>query len=333
MDPKNIEARRLWAACGLAFLALFLLGAGAVVNDTYQYLPVVYRIDPTPTNTIPSGPPWLIYLNQLRALGGLPPVTENSSWSEGGWYHSRYCVKNNTITHEETVGNLWYTAAGNAAGMNGNVMVTTDYNNSDNAAIDGWMIAPFHGVGMIAPDLLVTGFGAYRENIGDWSRIKYAATLDVLRGRGAVPASVSFPVRWPGSGASMPYTEFDGSEWPDPLTSCSGYSAPSGPPIYLLLGPGNVVPSVTSHSFTRVSDGQALQHCIFDQTTYSGDQQSLVRSILDGRNAIILMPRNTLTRGAAYTVSVTTNGQTYTWSFTVASANGPEPLAAPRIVK
>ncbi|GAH44015.1 unnamed protein product, partial [marine sediment metagenome] len=39
----------------------------------------------------------------------------------------------------------------------------------------------------------------------------------------------------------------------------------------------------------------------------------------DSRDAIILIPRNPLTPGASYTVSITVSGQTHTWSFTVSS--------------
>jgi hypothetical protein len=91
-------------------------------------------------------------------------------------------------------------------------------------------------------------------------------------------------------------------------------------PIILQIGPGNLVPHVTSHSFMQGST--SLAHCVFDETSYSNPssvQQDLGRNILDFRDAIILIPRNPLTPGASYTASITANGQTYTWSFRVSS--------------
>jgi hypothetical protein len=38
---------------------------------------------------------------------------------------------------------------------------------------------------------------------------------------------------------------------------------------------------------------------------------------LNGRDAIVIMPRNTLTVGQTYTATITANGQTYSWTFTV----------------
>jgi len=150
------------------------------------------------------------------------------------------------------------------------------------------------------------------------------ACLDVLRGRGSNPAGVTFPIRWPGNDISMPYLAYGGTEFPDPLTSCPGYDAPSGLPIYLMIDPNGPAPNVTAHSFMQGS--APIEHCVFDETRYTNPDsysQSLGRAVLGMRSAIILMPRNPLTPGASYTVSITTNGQNYTWSFTVESRYRP----------
>jgi hypothetical protein len=145
------------------------------------------------------------------------------------------------------------------------------------------------------------------------------ACLDVIRGLGGgIPPSVVFPLRWPNSGGTMPYTGYYGSELPEPLTSCPGYAAPSGPPIFLQIGSGDQVPDVTGHSFNQGST--SLDHCIFDETNYTnpdGYAQSLGRSVLSMRDAIVLMPRNPLSPGVTYTISIANSGTTYTWSFTV----------------
>jgi hypothetical protein len=68
-------------------------------------------------------------------------------------------------------------------------------------------------------------------------------------------------------------------------------------------------------------NGVARPHCVFDETDYTNPDsfdQSLGRNILNGRDAIVILPRDPLTPGANYTVSVSVNGSTYTWSYTAA---------------
>jgi len=250
-------------------------------------------------------------------MAALPPVTENASWSYGNWLHAHYMVKNDVIQHTEDPSNPWYTPEGLAAAQSSNLAGHHNVNTSDKWAIDAWMQAPFHAVGILDPQLLQVGYGSYREANGG---LQMGAGLDVIRGLGHIPPSVEFPIKWPSDGASVPLTLHWG-EYPSPLTSCPGYSSPSGLPIILQIGPGNLTPNVTSHLFMQGST--PLEHCVFDETSYSNpdsSQQSLGRGILDSRDAIILIPRNPLTPGASYTVSITVSGKTHTWSFSVSGA-------------
>ena len=71
-----------------------------------------------------------------------------------------------------------------------------------------------------------------------------------------------------------------------------------------------------------MQDATSLEHCLFDETSYtnpSGSTQTTGRNILNGRDAIVLIPKQPLTPGATYTVSITANGQTHAWSFTVSN--------------
>jgi hypothetical protein len=293
--------------------------------DDSIYLPLIFKGSPPPPTD------WLGYFNYIRGLGALPALIENPSWSDGCVKHSRYMVKNDVIEHNETPGNPWYTPEGQAAAQSSNLMVSSSMSTTDIDAIDGWMTAPFHGVGMIDPELLQTGFGSYREAIGSW---RMGACLDVLRGDGIIPPSVTFPVRWPGSGAGMPYTYFNGSEFPDPLTSCPGYSAPTGPPVYLLVGTGGATINVTAHSFSQ--GATPLAHCMINETNYSNPNasyQSLGRAVLGGRDAIVIIPRNPLASGASYTVSITNNGATHTWTFSVSSSIQTDRLTTPALIR
>ncbi len=301
-------------------------GGTVVPPPTYVYLPLI-MLQPTPTPTptptvtpTPTPTPssaWLAYVNTYRALANLPSVTENPTWSDGDWKHARYMVKNDVISHSEDPGNPWYTPEGLAAAQNGNTFVSSSTTALDTYAIDFWMSGPFHAVAVIDPGLQQVGYGSYREVDGGW---QMGATLDVRRGLGAIPPSVSFPIEYPGNGTTIGLRSHPGNEWPDPLTACPGYTAPSGLPLILQIGPGDLTPDVTAHSFMQGTT--PVEHCLFDETNYTNPDsstQNTGRSILNSRDAIVLIPRAPLTPGATYIVSITTNSQTYTWSFAVSN--------------
>lgn len=278
------------------------------------YLPLIL----VPDEAVDSGTDaeWLQYLNRFRQLADLPSVTEETTWSDGGVLHSRYMVKNDEITHNEDPGNSWYTAEGAAAGSNGNIAVFGSATATDESAIDFWMTAPFHAVGILDPALNQTGLGSYREAIGTWET---GVTLDVNRGRGAIPVTVTFPIYFPKNGGDYWLTSFGGNEWPDPITSCPGYPASTGAPIILQLGDGSVVPNVTDSSFKR--GAVELEHCVIDETNYVNSSdlgaQNIGRIVLNIRDAVVILPREALAVNETYTASITNDSTTYTWSFNV----------------
>lgn len=226
-------------------------------------------------------------------------------------------VKNDYLGHSEDPGNPWYTPEGLAAAQNGNTFVSSNATASDTYAIDFWMRGPFHAVALIDPALQQVGYGSYREADGGW---QMAATVDVARGQGTVPPTTTFPIEYPGDGETISLLSYAGGEWPDPLAACPGYSTPTGLPIILQIGPGNLTLSVTAHSFLQ--GATPLEYCIFDETNYTNSDsytQNVGRSILNRRDAVVLIPKAPLIPGANYTVSVTANGQTYAWPFTTSS--------------
>lgn len=266
----------------------------------------------------PSLPGWLSSVNYYRSTAGLPPVSEKAEWSAGNRNHAIYMVRNDVIEHDEDPGNPWYTPEGRAAAQNSNLIVSFDVQATDEWAIDGFMQAPFHALGIIDPRLLQVGYGSYREADGQF---QMAAGLDVIRGMG-FSGQTPYPIFWPGNGVSVPIYSYWG-EHPDPLSSCPGYNTPSGLPIILQLGPGTVTPAVSASSFT--GNGQSLEHCVFDETSYrNGDlvQQNLGRTILNARDAVILIPRSPLAPGSTYTASITANGQVYGWTFSLSVKAG-----------
>ena len=277
------------------------------------FLPYLARAYPPPSP--PAADDWLAHLNYYRALAYLPKVAENSDWSNGNWLHSRYTVKNDLLQHSENQGNPWYTPEGNAAAQSSNLFGSFNTLENDSTAISWWVSGPFHAVGLLTPQLLETGYGSYREGDGG---LMMAAGIDIIRGVGGVPPSVGFPVRWPGEGTIVHLTHYAG-EIPDPLTSCPGYTHPAGLPIILQLGTGALTPQVTSTSL--LENGVPVEHCAFDETNYNNPNagyQNLGRGLLDGRDAVVIVPRLPFAPGSQYTVSVSAGGSTHTWSFKVA---------------
>ncbi len=312
----------LWA---LGLLALVGLGvalpaAGGAPLPAAQtpsassslYLPYLHR----------PAPDWLRYLNGFRAQAGLLGLMEEPAWSYGNELHARYMVKNDVLTHSEDPNNPWYTPEGAAAGQSSNLVASTMTQTTYLDAFDLWMAAPFHALGLLDPRLQRTGYGEYREADGG---IEMAAGVDVLRGRlPSVPDYVQYPILWPGDGTTVHLTSYV-TELPDPLTSCPGYTAPAGLPLLVQVGNGTVTPTVTASSFAQ--GNTPLEHCVFDETSYVNpdpDLQTLGRLILSTRDAVVLIPRQPLQPGATYTASLTVNGRTYTWSFSVsATARSP----------
>jgi Cysteine-rich secretory protein family len=259
-----------------------------------------------------SSTPWLDRVNVYRAMASLPPVVENPRLSRAAFQHARYMVMHGRLRHTESLSDAWFTREGAAAAAVSNIAGSPSPFEPDSWAIDDWMQAPFHALGILDPALQQVGFGIYRAPKGP---VQTAAALDVIRGRRAAPTSTVYPVVWPGNGSFVLLTTHT-AEHPDPLTSCPGFLAPAGLPLIVQLGPGRVVPRITG---SWIAEGaRDIDHCIFDQGTYKNPdaaQQRLVRRILASRNAIILIPRTPLRPGARYRAIVEVNRRRIEWTF------------------
>jgi hypothetical protein len=251
-----------------------------------------------------ADPGWLSRFNAWRANAGVPILTENTTWSAGDYAHAQYMVKNDLVTHYETPGVPYYSAAGDTAARNGNIEVSSTTATGDSQAIDWWMAAPFHAMGMMDPRLKQTGFGSYRQVKSGWQA---GFAVDTVRGNSFTGGT--YPVYFPGNGSIEPLTSYGGGEFPDPLQACSGYAAPTGLPVFIQVG-GNVATTAGAvHSFT--GNGTALAHCVIDSHSPS------VGSYLTSRGGVIVIPRQPLSAGVRYVVDLTVNSRVYTWSFTV----------------
>ena len=265
-------------------------------------------VPPLPAAAAGSAP-WLARFNAWRASTGTSALAENTTWGAGDTNHAIYMVKNNLIQHFETPGTPYYTPEGDTAARNSNIYVSSTTATTDDQAIDWWMQAPFHAMGMMDPRLGTTAYGVYREVKSGW---QMGAAVDVLRGNPFTSGLYPVPVFFPGNGSSEPLTSYGGGEFPDPLQACPGYSAPTGLPVFVEIG-GDIATTVGAHSFT--GNGAPLAHCVFDSSN------AAVGSNLKYRGAVVLIPQQPLQPGVRYTVALTVNGVPYTWSFGVTSDN------------
>jgi hypothetical protein len=258
---------------------------------------------------------WLDRINFYREIASLPPVVEEPRLSATIAQHARYMVAHDVIQHSQNRRRRWASPEGAAAAAVSNLAGSLSPMEPDFWAVDVWMQAPFHAIGILDPALQQVGFGIHRAP--DGKKIQTAAGLDVIRGRSNRPAAVQYPVVWPADGSTVPIASHR-SEFPSPLTSCPGYRAPTGLPVIVQMGSGAQVPHVTR---TGIWDGtQWLEHCVFDESTYENRDrggEQLGRSILASRDAIVVIPREPLTFGSHYRVQIVVDGQTIDWTFRV----------------
>ena len=275
---------------------------------------------PTDTPTLPPTPtllppqPWLTYLNDLRQIANLPTLTENADLTAGSLAHSQYMVLTDIVAHNEEGNSELYSDIGANAAAN-SVIFTTGTTIADfEWAMNYWFSMPFHALPLLDPRLQKVGYGDYVEEIG---AVNMAATLDIYSApRAAAPADM-YPIFYPADGSHVWITRQSQLELPDPLSSCD-FERPSGPPIIVQLGSGDITPDVTNVVLQR--GNVFLDVCYFDETSYINadpSAQRIGRDLLNTQDAIIIIPMSELTFGPAYTVTLEVSGVIYTWSFDV----------------
>lgn len=323
--PRTLQGRvATIGAAGLLVTAL--LSSQSAVADRSSEVRAPRGL--TEAVTSPLGAPvpaqWLKAFNHYRALAGLPPVTEDTvtlssgfTWSNGARKHSKYMVFEG-ITHYESTSSPFYTAEGDSAGRNGNVMTSSLYETTSRSAIESWITAPFHAIGMLDPKLARTGYGEFKKQRNG---NQFGATVDVLRGlEASAGPGVTFPIMFPANDKTVYLDRYPGGEIPDPLTAangqCNSYAAPTGLPIYLLLDSEE---ELQSTSFKRGAND--LDHCAYDDDGYTGSEPG--DSGMGPRNAIFLIPKKPLASERRFHVSITTSGGTYSWFFRTGDIKAP----------
>jgi hypothetical protein len=291
---------------------------GLAAMQRRAYLPVIFRIPRPPVWRPAPGSTWLEFVNYYRALASLPPVTEDPALTYGAQQHAHYMILNNVIEpFEVSIGRQGYTPEGAAAAANSLLLGSTTSATTDEQVLAYWMQGPFHALGVLDPALRRTGFGSERNPGG--AIIRTAAALDIVSGLDQSAVPPPYPVLWPDYGMTVSLRSYtQGTDSPEPLTSCPGYLSPTGLPLLIQLGDGSL-PAVSVTSSNILQGTTPVEHCIFTEYTYTNPDsilQARGRAVLGARDAIVLIPRYPLVAGATYTVSVTANGLSYQWSFT-----------------
>lgn len=265
-------------------------------------------------------PAWLDYVNQFRSIGNLPLLTENPTFTQGSVNHGRFLVlADKCCAHSENINNPLYTPEGYSAGKNGNIFSSPWSGSTMEEAINFWISAPFHLLGIIDPALTEAGYGEFVRETGV---IHMAAVLDVRAEEiGNIPVPDDrFPIYFPANGSETFIVRRTLYEWPNPLTTpaCAGFSIPTGPPLVIMVGDGGKRPVVDSH--TVFENGRPVASCAFTEQSYQNSDpfaQATGRAILDSRDAVVITPRHPLVGGATYRVEAVVNGEFYSWEFSV----------------
>jgi hypothetical protein len=290
--------------------------SGVVVSSIAAAVAIIAPA--TPASASVADNDWLGVVNTYRAMSGLDPVVADATWSAQAEAHSCYMLLNG-IAHDEVPGRAGYTSGGDIAGNSGNVAVSSSVSATARNHVDLWMTGPFHAIGILRNNLRATGFGlcSSSDTPTPWHS---GATLDVIRGLDSTPRP-STPITFPGNGATVPLHSFV-TEFPNPLTMC-GWSGAAGLPLFVMM-PNDV----TAANASLTGPSGPVPTCILHKGNVS---DATARAILDGDNAVIVMPRDPLADGN-YSVSVNSNGGDANWSFKVdrtAALSAPEPTPPP----
>jgi hypothetical protein len=275
-------------------------------------------------------------VNYYRAMAKLPPIVEDPAIVAGALNHARYLVKNRigggdiSFDHNqlrladpqdafrwEVKGKPFYTDEGASAGRYAVVVFARKINLTGAEFVDRLMTLPFTGLIPMVPQFSVAGLGAYCDP-GDCAivipyrfALEKSVRIALYQGPasdrtwnpslGLIPSETGrlrSPVEFPPDGATVNLQTFAGSDFPDPLTACPGYKAPTGAPISIQLGegygPGGSL-EVSSELLTR--DDAEIETCLITAASFVGrndTQTAVARDRLTSIGAAVILPREPL---------------------------------------
>ncbi|HEY9157973.1 CAP domain-containing protein [Candidatus Binatus sp.] len=309
-------------------------------------------------------------VNYYRAMAKLPPVVNDSAISAGAYNHARYLVKNGIAGGDivldgqrlriqspqdafrwEVKGKPFYTDEGASAGRDAVVIAARKIDLSGADFVDRMMTMPFSGLVPMVPQFSVVGLGAYCDPgqcaivIPGRFALEKSVRLALYDGPasdrlwnpslGLIPIETGrlrSPVEFPPDGATVNLQSYAGGDYPDPLSSCPGYKAPTGTPISIQLGKGYGPDGSLEVSSDLVwRDGVEIETCLITAASYAGrnaEQTEAVKAGLARGGAAVMIPREPLAPGH-YKVALKEAGKLYEWGFTVAAPARPA-QSAPR---
>jgi hypothetical protein len=306
-------------------------------------------------------------VNYYRAMANLPPIVDDPTISAGALNHARYLVKNGIAGGDivlgqpdlhfqmpqdsfrwEVKGKPYYTDSGASSGRDAVIVSAPQINLSGAEFVDRLMTMPLSGLIPMVPQFTIVGVGAYCDP-GQCAIVipgRYALAKPIRIALYDGPASdrmwnpslglipletgrLRTPVEFPPDGATVNFQSFAGVDYPDPLSACPGYKAPTGAPISIQLGEGYGPEGSLEVSAAVVSrDGAELDTCLITAASYVGsntEQTENGKARLERFGAAVILPREPLAPGT-YKVALKESDKLYRWSFTVAA---PAPPPAP----
>lgn len=282
-----------------------------------------------PSSSAVSRSDWLGRINEIRAASQLPPVAEERAWSPGILAHLNYLWKTpadlieGTSLHSENPASPYYTPEGAKEGESSDL----GSGETNVEAIDNWLAAPFHSVGMLRPGLEKVAF-ARVTGTGN-------AGLDVISGLNSeTPPKL---VLFPGPDSTIDLAHYVG-ESPPPIETClaehpgADYDSSGLPLIALLTEP----PAPGLSATITLPDGNRISSsdndlCVVTAGTFVTHDTiygSTGSSILSSDKAVFLVPRVALVAGR-YAVTISQPGKPdIAWSF---NSNPKPAFSSPRL--
>lgn len=276
---------------------------------------------------------WLTVLNGYRTRLKMPAVGEDPALSRGCLAHAKYLMTNyrqmmakgrqpGVLFHHEDESKPGYSPEGLKAAQASDVVYQPRIKMTEDQlmaqAIEWWISGPFHRPQLLSPELMQAGFGQYCQGVGCVSALDSTSDSALALPGGSPLAE---PIEVPPDGATVKAPGF-GGEWPDPISSCPGYSAVA-PAITLQLGmhvPAKIGEASLAQT-TGAAAGTKVATCAYDSESYvnpDAGTQAHGREILRSFGEVVMMVRDPLAGGETYRVAMTVNGKPYTWSFTAA---------------
>ncbi len=259
---------------------------------------------------------WLETLNYYRLSSGVEPVTENPIFSANAMKHSIYLAKSDPKyfigiyenRHLENPESPYYTKEGADSGTNLHCCTARE---SD--AIDGWMQAPLHAIGLLADNLKTTGYATAIDDRTGWAH----TGLEVLNG---LVGSRREIITFPGDGAIVRLNKFKG-ETPDPRESCGNdWKKFRGLPIFasfISTPPRDITGKIITPDGKTLLPGDDL--CVVTQYSWVSTDKVIPYGdkVMAGEKLVLLIARLPLSPGE-HSVTVSGTGiSPLNWKFTV----------------